>query len=334
MPDDHDVTAVPGDGAAAAAAAPDGQHDGHAAHPKGPLPIGSLAVDAPQFQIAAKHPRRAEMAAAAMFLLAMAGYAGFGAAYWVNARSELLGLTIGIGMGATGVAFVIWGKYLMPKGPFMEERHTMVPTPEEKARIVNDFASRGKIAIERRSFLVKLLGGAVGILSVVAAFPLLRSLGPLPGDTLYHTKWRKGIRAVTIEGAPVNIADMDVGGVLTVFPADDVGSAVSQTILVRASTQPIATRPGRESWGPDGYLAYSKVCTHAGCPVSLYQEDTEQLLCPCHQSLFNILEGAEPVFGPAPRPLPQLPLAVDAEGFLVAQGDFDQPIGPGFWERS
>jgi ubiquinol-cytochrome c reductase iron-sulfur subunit len=326
MPDDLDVTQVPAtDG--------DGVRDGHGSSHGGPIPIGSLSIDAPQFGIAAKHPRRAEMAAAAMFFLAILGYAGFGAAYWVNARSELLGAALGVGMSATGAAFVIWGKYLMPKGPFVEERHTMVPTPEERARIINDFSSRGKVAIERRSFLVKLMGGAVGILSVVAAFPLLRSLGPLPGDTLYHTKWRKGIRVVTVEGAPVNVADLDVGGTATVFPADDVGSAISQTILVRASTLPVVTRPGREDWSPEGYIAYSKVCTHAGCPVALYQEDTQQLLCPCHQSLFNVLEGAEPVFGPAPRPLPQLPLAVDGEGFLIAQGDFDQPIGPGFWER-
>jgi ubiquinol-cytochrome c reductase iron-sulfur subunit len=119
-----------------------------------------------------------------------------------------------------------------------------------------------------------------------------------------------------------------------VFPEDDIGGADSQTILIRpALTALPATRPGRDNWGPAGYLAYSKVCTHAGCPVGLYQEETQQLLCPCHQSLFDVLDGAEPVFGPAPRPLPQLPLYVDQHGVLRAQADYDEPIGPGFWER-
>ncbi|MGH6876918.1 MAG: ubiquinol-cytochrome c reductase iron-sulfur subunit, partial [Rhizomicrobium sp.] len=101
-----------------------------------------------------------------------------------------------------------------------------------------------------------------------------------------------------------------------------------------AETADIVTLPGRETWGPKGYLAYSKMCTHAGCPVGLYEEVTQQLLCPCHQSLFNVKTGANPVFGPAPRPLPQLPLRIDSAGFLVAQAGYDQPVGPGFWERS
>jgi ubiquinol-cytochrome c reductase iron-sulfur subunit len=295
--------------------------------------VESLSLDAPQFGIAAKHARRAEMVVAVSFVASLLGFVGFGVAYWVNARSEILGATMGIGMCAAGVAFVAWGKYLMPRGPFVEERHRMVATKEERARFVGDFASRGKVAVERRSFLAKLMGVAVGVLSVVAAFPLLRSLGPLPGNSLYTTKWRKGIRVVTIDGNPVNVDDLPVGSILTVFPADDIGSAISQTLLIRADSLPVVTRPGRETWSPDGYLAYSKVCTHAGCPVSLYEQETQQLLCPCHQSLFDIENGAEPVFGPAPRPLPQLPLAVDDQGYLIAQDGYDEPIGPGFWER-
>jgi ubiquinol-cytochrome c reductase iron-sulfur subunit len=295
--------------------------------------VESLSLDAPQFGIAAKHARRAEMVVAVAFIASLLGFAGFGAAYWVNARSEILGATLGLGMCAAGVALVAWGKYLMPRGPFVEERHRMVATKEERARFVGDFASRGKVAVERRSFLAKLMGAAIGVLSVVALFPLLRSLGPLPGNSLYITKWRKGIRVVTIDGNPVNVNELPVGSILTVFPEDDIGSAISQTLLIHADFQPVVTRPGRESWSPDGYLAYSKVCTHAGCPVSLYEKDTQQLLCPCHQSLFDIENGAEPVFGPAPRPLPQLPLGVDAEGYLIATDGYNEPIGPGFWER-
>jgi ubiquinol-cytochrome c reductase iron-sulfur subunit len=296
--------------------------------------LETLSLDAPQFRPAARHPRRAENTAAVLFLASVACYAGFGAAYWVNASSSVLGATIGLGMLLTGAAMVVWGKYLMPKGPFVEPRHRMVPTPEERERMVGDFASRGKIAIEgRRLFLLKMMGAAVGVLSVVAAFPLLRSLGPLPGKTLYGTKWRKGSPVVTLDGTPVNVSDLDVGGAMTVFPAGDLGSAISQTMLIRPSLTPVPTRPGRETWSPDGYLAYSKVCTHAGCPVGLYQEETQQLLCPCHQSLFDVMNGGEPVFGPAPRPLPQLALYADDQGFLHAQGPYDEPIGPGFWER-
>ena len=94
------------------------------------------------------------------------------------------------------------------------------------------------------------------------------------------------------------------------------------------------TQPGRETWGPAGYIAYSKVCTHLGCPVGLYEQELELLVCPCHQSMFNVRNGAVPQFGPAPRPLPQLALMFNDDGFLVAQGPYDQPVGPGFWERS
>jgi ubiquinol-cytochrome c reductase iron-sulfur subunit len=295
----------------------------------------TLSLDAPQFQPAAKHPKRAEGAVAFSFVASALGYIAFGVAYWQNSKSWILGLTIGIGLVMTGVGMVAWGKYLMPPGPFAEERHRLVATPAERQRFVDDFASRGKLAVAgRRGFLAKLFGLVVGVLSIVAAFPLIRSLGPLPGNSLYYTKWRKGSKLVDISGTPVHVNTLLVGGALTVFPEDDIGGAQSQTMLVRPADQALpATMPGRESWGPAGYLAYSKVCTHAGCPVGLYQEETQQLLCPCHQSLFDILNGGEPVFGPAPRPLPQLPLYVDPHGFLRAQDDYNEPIGPGFWER-
>jgi ubiquinol-cytochrome c reductase iron-sulfur subunit len=96
----------------------------------------------------------------------------------------------------------------------------------------------------------------------------------------------------------------------------------------------IVPLPGRETWTPDGYVVYSKICTHAGCPVGLYQRETQQLLCPCHQSSFDVLHHAKPVFGPAAAPLPQLPIELGADGFLRATGDFSEPVGPSFWRRS
>ena len=107
----------------------------------------------------------------------------------------------------------------------------------------------------------------------------------------------------------------------------------SQVVVVRVEEGQLRPRPGRENWSPQGYVAYSKICPHVGCPVGVYQEATHELLCPCHQSTFDVLDGARPRFGPATRSLPQLPLAVDPEGFLVAQSDFHEPVGPAFWNR-
>jgi ubiquinol-cytochrome c reductase iron-sulfur subunit len=124
-----------------------------------------------------------------------------------------------------------------------------------------------------------------------------------------------------------------VGGVLTVFPAGASGSADSQTLLIKLGPGEYKPRRGREDWAVGDVVAFSKVCTHAGCPVGLYEPDTHRLFCPCHQSVFAVLDAAEPKSGPATRPLPQLPLAVDADGYLVARSDYTEPIGPGFWNR-
>lgn len=307
-------------------------------HGDGPPPSltdeGRVPLDAPQFQISAKNPRRMERVVAVAFLVGLAGFAGFGAAYWQAAGDFWYGISLGFGLGGFGFAMAAWGKYLMPRGPFEEPRAPMTTTKEEKELLVADFASRGKVAIHRRKFLVRLMGAAGGVLGVVVMFPLIRSLGPLPGSKQYRTKWRKGSFLTTVDGRKVKEGDLDVGGILTVFPEDDLGGALSQTVLLKVQAAgDVVTRPGRETWGPQGHVAYSKVCTHAGCPVGLYEELTQQLLCPCHQSLFDVLAGCEPVFGPAPRPLPQLPLYIDKAGYIRAQRGFDTPIGPGFWSR-
>lgn len=304
--------------------------------PHAPPEMVEVSIHAPQFQVSAAHPRRVEKAIAVMFLLALVGFAGFGAAYWQNATNFWLGASLGLGLLTFGVGMVAWGKYLMPRGPFMEARHSAAPLPEERKAFLTDFSSRGKVAIERRGFLVKLLGAVGGVLAVVAAFPLLRSLGPLPKLLFYKTSWRKGSYLTTADGRKVHKDDLDRGGILTVFPEDDVGGAMSQTILIRVqSSGSVVTTDTRKTWGPEGYLAFSKVCTHAGCPVSLFEKALDELLCPCHQSVFQVGQGkpAMPVFGPAPRPLPQLPLYIDKNGYLRAQDGFDQPVGPGFWER-
>lgn len=323
-------------------------HDGHGAPsgispddlPKGPHvapEMVEVSIHAPQFQVSASHPRRTERAVAVLFLVGLVGFMGFGAAYWQNGSNFWLGASLGVGMLGLGAGMVAWGKYLMPRGPFSEARHSAAPTAEEREEFLTDFASRGRVAIERRGFLLKILGAAGAVFGVVALFPLLRSLGPLPKLLFYKTAWRKGSYLVTAEGRKVHKDDLDVGGVLTVFPEDDIGGALSQTILIRPESSGfVVTQPSRKRWGPDGYLAFSKVCTHAGCPVALYEKALDELLCPCHQSVFEVGPGrpAIPVFGPAPRPLPQLPLYVDRNGYLRAQRGYNEPVGPGFFERA
>jgi ubiquinol-cytochrome c reductase iron-sulfur subunit len=321
-----------GSGGPAAGIHPDDLPNGPDATPP---KMVEVSINAPQFQVSAAHPERVERGIAVMFMLGLVGAAGFGAAYWQNWSNFWLGVTLAVAMFGLGIGMVAWGKYLMPRGPFSESRHAAGPTEEERQEFLTDFSSRGKIAIERRSFLLKILAAAGGVFGIVALFPLLRSLGPLPKHLFYETKWRRGSYLTTPDGRRVHKDDLVQGGVLTVFPEDDLGGALSQTLLIRPLTTNIQTAPDRASWGPEGYLAFSKVCTHAGCPVALFQKAIDQLLCPCHQSIFEVgpNKPAMPIFGPAPRPLPQLPLYIDRNGYLRAQGGYDQPVGPGFWER-
>ena len=220
------------------------------------IPVRSAVIaETPQYQIAAKNPRRAELAAAAGFLFGAAAFAGFGAAYWQNYANFWLGVTLAGGFAGMGYGMVVWGKYLMPRGPFSEARHVLAPTPEEREAFIEDFASRGKVAVERRGFLVKALGLASGILGVVLAFPLIRSLGPLPGKTLTESHWNKGDYLVDITGRKIKAEDIEVGGFITVFPPSDIEGAYSQTMLIHV--QPMSsgymTPPARfASSGPPG----------------------------------------------------------------------------------
>ena len=201
-------------------------------------------------------------------------------------------------------------------GPFVDARHDPEASEAELDELEAD-VERGGI-LTRRKLILRSLGLAAGGLGVAALFPI-RSLGPSPGRALLETPWRDGVRVVTDDGRPVLAADVPLEGLVTVFPEGHPGSADGQAVLVRVGPACFTPLPGREDWAPDGLVAYSKVCTHAGCPVGLYQADSHELLCPCHQSSFDVLDDAEPVFGPAAAPLPQLPLRIDGEGYLVAQ---------------
>jgi ubiquinol-cytochrome c reductase iron-sulfur subunit len=303
----------------------------------GPLP--PAALDDPHLQPYAKHPERAQAVAAVAMLVGFVGFIGFGVAYWVGDNTQWEAVSLGGGLLALGFGVTAWGKYLMPQGPFVEERHDFHSTEAERDAMTAAVVERGGMVVKRRRMLGGLFALGSTAMGVVLMFPLIRSLGPKPGHLLFETNWKKNSQLVTVDGRGVTVNDLAVGGVLTVFPKGFQGSSPDQVILIRLAQlgpfdPPLALGPpGRTDWGVQGYVAYSKMCTHLGCPVGLYQEQTQQLVCPCHQSIFNVLSGAIPEFGPAPRPLPQLPLKADASGNLRAQGGFNQAVGPGFWER-
>jgi ubiquinol-cytochrome c reductase iron-sulfur subunit len=301
-----------------------------------PMPIATL--DDPHLGDAAKNPARVEGIVAGIFVLAIVLICGFGAAYWQNWDPWILGGTLGAGLFLLGFGLTAWGKYLMPQGPFVEERHVLAGTAEERESMAAALVERSTVVVKRRKLLGGLFAVGSGIFGIVALFPLIRSLGPLPGDSLDTTNWRKGTILVDSNGRPVHRYTLVVGGIMTVYPrglqGTDAGQAIDQTVLIRVQDTDLTTEKGRETWAPAGYVAYSKVCTHLGCPVGLYEQELELLVCPCHQSMFNVRNGAVPQFGPAPRPLPQLPLTFDANGYLAAQTGYDQAVGPGFWERT
>jgi ubiquinol-cytochrome c reductase iron-sulfur subunit len=187
--------------------------------------------------------------------------------------------------------------------------------------------------IGRRSLLLKLLAGAGGAMGLALLLPVL-SLGPAPGRSLKVTSWARGKRVVDERGQLVTLQTVPQDGFLTVFPEGHEGAADSQTLLIHVRQGSLKLPPDRMAGVPEGtHVAYSKICTHAGCPVGLYRAESQSLICPCHQSQFDVSDGARPFFGPAARPLPQLPLGVDDQGVLVAQGDFTEPVGPAFWDR-
>jgi ubiquinol-cytochrome c reductase iron-sulfur subunit len=183
---------------------------------------------------------------------------------------------------------------------------------------------------------VATAGGACAALGVAVLFPI-RSLGPRPGKDLKRTPYAGGRRRIVREdGSPIRPDELTTDGLLTVWPERYTDAADAPTLLIRLDEEQerqFRPREGREGWTVEGVVAFSKLCTHAGCPVGLYQAEIGQLLCPCHQSTFDVIDGARPIFGPAARSLPQLPLALDDEGYLIATGDFSGPTGPGFWDR-
>jgi ubiquinol-cytochrome c reductase iron-sulfur subunit len=288
----------------------------------------------------------------ATFVFVIMNFAG-------DARSRyytpVLGVSLALAVSGIGIGLVHWAKRLMPDEEAVQEREPHFSKPEELAATEATFAKGidelgfGKRPLLRRTLL--MAGGALGLVGVV---PIL-NFGKLAGrghKDLVGTSWatepgEPPKRMVTQDGIPVRLGDVAGGGLLTVFPGTlkegstdeyekpDIQTKGDSTVILirlRAGEQ-LKPLPGREDWSFENHVAFSKICTHAGCPVSLYEQQTHHLLCPCHQSVFDVTDHARPIFGPAARALPQLPIAVDEQGYFVARGDFPEPVGPSFWER-
>jgi ubiquinol-cytochrome c reductase iron-sulfur subunit len=297
--------------------------------------------------------RSSERQVILLFVISIVGTIGFVVAYFavppghttasIRTSNLVLGLGLFLSLFGIGLAAVHWAKTLMNDHEKSEERHQQRSSDESRAAAVavvrEGVADSG---IGRRGVLKGAMISALALFPLSIAVPMIGNVG---GDwnvsKFKHTMWRKGTR-LTIDpsGRPIKAADVTIGSVFHVIPEgldktehplDEKAKAV--VLLVRLDPRDLKEAADRTGWSYNGIVAYSKICTHVGCPVALYEQQTHHLLCPCHQSTFDVADGAKVIFGPAKRPLPQLPIMVDDEGYLVAQDDFNEPIGPSFWER-
>ncbi len=280
--------------------------------------------------------RRAEALVAAFLFAAALAAVAFVVLYVVDDDTQLLGLAAGLALAFLAVALMVASLRVVPDVTEVEAR----PALDDRAgqHEVADELRAGLDGVTRRKLLLAA-GGAAGAAVMAAAVVPAASLGPRVGDRLARTPWRRGTRLVRADDQPLLAADVTPGAFVTAFPqgADrrELGSPV---ILVRLDPATLRLPPERAGWAPDGIVAYSKICTHAGCAIALYRspkyEPTSRppgLVCPCHYSTFDPARAAKVVFGPAGRPLPQLPLAIDPQGVLRAAGGLSGPVGPAWW---
>ena len=253
--------------------------------------------------------------------------------------NQMLGIGLAIAMLGIGTGAVHWAKTLMPDEERVEYRHLQRGTDEERAAAVAVLKlGADESGIARRPLIRNSLIGAMALFPLPALI-LLRDAGPLPGNTLSTTVWKEGTRLTRDpEGGAVKASDLSIGSVVHIMPEgiDQLDDAIDERakaalLLIRIEPNLLAAESLPGSYA--GIVAYSKICTHMGCPVALYEQRTHHLLCPCHQSTFDLTQNCKVIFGPANRPLPQLAITVDDEGYLIAKGPFSQPVGPSFWER-
>ncbi|WP_326795458.1 Rieske (2Fe-2S) protein [Streptomyces sp. NBC_01808] len=259
----------------------------------------------------------------------------------ISALNFALGVTLGLALFCIGAGAIHWSRTLMSDVEVIQERHQIESSEETKA-ITKAQWRQGteESAIGSRKIIRRTMLGALTLVPL-AGVVLLRDLGPLPGTKLRHTLWGKGKLLINMNtDEPLRPEDITVGSLSFAKPEGlKEGDHNFNTEIAKAALMLVRIHPGdikdqkSADWGHEGILAYSKICTHVGCPVSLYEQQTHHVLCPCHQSTFDLSDGARVLFGPAGHPLPQLRITVNDEGYLYALGDFDEPVGPSFWER-
>ncbi len=274
----------------------------------------------------------------------------------VRLSTLVLGLGLGLGMMGIGLGAVHWSKTLMSNKEYVEQRKPAYSSPEVREEAVEMIETGiAESGIARRPVLKGALVGAAALAPLPFVVPLVGELSP-SWDTrkFRYTAWgdvppgtggelpdgTMGRRLATDpDGRLIRAADVTNGSAFQVIPHGLEGEgyleekAKAVVFMTRIDPSELNISPERRDWSYDGIIAYSKVCTHVGCPVALYEQQTHHLLCPCHQSTFDLANEAKVVFGPAKRALPQLPITVDTEGYLVARSDFHETVGPSFWER-
>lgn len=265
----------------------------------------------------------------------------------VRLNNMFIGIGSALALLGIGIGAVHWGKQLMSDKEGIDYRHAVRGSDETRAAAVQVFKDADEESgFSRRTMVRNSLIGAL-IAFPLPAIVLFRGLAPQdqnPVENLSHTMWGKGVR-LTLDpsGAPVKASDVTVGSAFHIIPEGLTDlphgemldqKALAAVLLVRVDPGKLIEPEGKKDWSYQGIVAYSKICTHVGCPVALYEQHTHHLLCPCHQSQFDVTDQCKVIFGPAARPLPQLPITVDSEGYLVARSDFTEPVGPSFWERN
>ncbi|HZE39739.1 MAG TPA: Rieske 2Fe-2S domain-containing protein [Stackebrandtia sp.] len=307
--------------------------------------------------------RRVERFIALCFVIAGLGALGFVVVYafwpWHYSYGQastmskwytpMLGLCLTLALGGLGIGILTWAKKLLPKEELVQDRHDGGSSEADRviagATVSTVLDDTG---IRRRPLLRRALLFGAAPLGLAAIAPIGALIKP-PGDSYYHTgfdakKYNDGkpVRLMLKDGTELKPSMVAVGGQVTCFPSIPDGAtnkhAESPTLLIHLRDDDAAeTRKNAFSQYKDAqwnnFVAHSKICTHVGCPASLYEQQTNRLLCPCHQSQFQVTDNAKPVFGPATRALPQLPIDVDDEGFFYATSDYLVPVGPAFWER-
>ncbi len=301
----------------------------------------------PRAQRAPGSERAASLAVTLCFAVSIAGSLLFAFAYvllpWRGDLGQTQNFVLAGALAATmlglGIGMILIGKKFYPAVTDQQDRPPHHSEPEDELAAEEELTGGVReVGLHKRTLVRRTMLTALG-LAPVPFLVGLRDTGPRPKGSLDADSWDPDVRLVDIDTEkPVKLGDIDIGGFLTVMPENHTDSSLpinAESVVVLIHLAPGVNQPvaGREDWAAADHVAYSKICTHAGCPVALFERRTGHLLCPCHQSTFDVPHGCRVVFGPAARALPQLPIYVDGEGYFRARRGFDVAPGPSFWSR-